>query len=75
MTGYLGAMFFGPQLFPNVDWTQTLFVIIATYSALGGSISDLMSFGRYIKQKIMIEPKATAKKVRRKKEPNDETGS
>ena len=77
LAGYLGATLLGPQLFPGVDWTQTLCMIIAIYSAFGGSLGDLISFGRSVKQKIATtKPTAKAKrKVRQKKEPDEETGS
>lgn len=75
LTGYLGAVLLGPQLFPGVDWNQMLYMIIAVYSAFGGSIGDLISFGRAIRQKVTIKPAAKAKgKTRRKKEPNEKTG-
>jgi hypothetical protein len=76
LAGYLGATLLGPQLFPGVTWNQPLYMIIAIYSAFGGSLGDLISFGRAVKQKIQTKPAAKAKRqVRRKKEPNEETGS
>lgn len=50
--GYITAKLMGPQLFPDVKWTEGMYRAIAVYCGFGGSIGDVWSFGRNVKNQL-----------------------